>query len=719
MSPKSIYVQQLDEADCGVAALSMILKNFHSNVSLSSLRNLAQTDKNGTTALGLVTAAESFNLKTTAIKADMSLFTDYDERKLPLPFIVHVNKKEGLLHYLVVLQVTPAYILVADPDPAVKITKMTPEEFAAIWTGVTIFMEPTSRYTPISESTDSLWHTARLLLKHRLIVATVIGLTFGSTLITITGARFLQSIIDSIVPLHLSNLLLIISLCLLVAYLFHGLFTFLEGYLSSILSVRLSKDLLLEYLQHLFRLPINFFETRKVGEITSRFDDASNIINTLAKTAIVTILNLGTVLVIGIFLLHISPVLFLISTISIPLYLLVIRSFVKVFDKWNHRRMEQGAVLNTQIIDDLSGIATIKSLNADTESYEAIRQNFLKGLNYSLKYSYFVTLQEAIKDVLMLLINLGILFWGANLAIGGSISIGELVAFNALMGYFLGPIEELIGLQDEIQTAKVANTRLNQILSAPEEQSGTTSLPVDGTAPLSIDLKSVSFEYKYGNPVLSDINLTIDPGESMTIVGLSGSGKSTLAKLLVGFHSPTEGSINIGGNPLNSIDHSSLRSHISYVPQSPYIFSGSVLSNITLGSASNVSLDKVMEAAKMAEIHQDILALPNGYETQISSEYGLSGGQMQRIAIARAIFSDRSVLIFDESTSNLDVLTEEKVLDNLLKLHNKTIIFIAHRLSVAQKTDRIMVMKNGHIVESGEHSELLHTGKYYKQLWHH
>ncbi|WP_282802076.1 cysteine peptidase family C39 domain-containing protein [Secundilactobacillus kimchicus] len=286
MFKRNIYVQQIDESDCGVAALSMILKNYHSNISLSVLRNLAQTNSDGTTALGLVTAAQHFNLDTTPIQADMSIFTEYSE-ELTAPFIVHVNKNNGLLHYLVILEIHTNYLVIADPDPSIKITKMSLEQFSNIWTGIALFMDPTMEYEPVQQNKDSLWHTARLLLKHPIIIVTIIILTFLSTLITIMGAVFLQQIVDSIVPSHLDSLLFIISTCLLIAYLFHGLFTFFEGYLSSILSIKLSKDLLLDYIQHLFKLPVSFFESRKVGELTSRFNDASNIINTMAKTAVV------------------------------------------------------------------------------------------------------------------------------------------------------------------------------------------------------------------------------------------------------------------------------------------------------------------------------------------------------------------------------------------------------------------------------------------------
>lgn len=716
MTKHSLYVAQLDEADCGAAALGMILRYYNSNVSLAIIRNFAQTDKNGTSALGLVKAAEHFNLTTKAIQADMSLF-DNELPNAMLPFIAHVNTADDFLHYLVVLKATKDYILIADPDPDVRFKKMSYREFEYIWSGVALFMTPDNDYVPQKINSDSLWKTGRVLLKYKGIILVIIILTLISTLITIFGTMFLQKIIDDIVPKKDLNMLTTISLGLLAAYIFNGISSFVVGLFSTILGQHLSKDILLKYIQHLLKLPISFFEKRKTGELTSRFSDASNIINTLAKTAIVTILNIGTILVIGVFLLNIDVRLFGMALLSIPIYLVIILAFVRHFDKWNNKVMEQNADLSSQIIESLTGINTVKSLNAEDKMYGSIRTKFNNMLHSSFMYGLLSILQESIKSVTNLLIDLGILFWGSILTIKGVITVGQLISFNALMAYFLDPIEEIINLQDEIQTAKVANIRINQVLSSPVED--TVNVPVfKGNAMNNIiDIHNVNFEYKYGRPVLRNINLKMNTGESLTIVGLSGSGKSTLAKLLVGFYYPNDGEVLVSGVNTRQQNSRALRSFINYVPQTPYIFSGTVAENIMFGNRAEKSHDMMIEAAKLAEIHDVICELPNGYDTKLSEDSGLSGGQLQRISIARALASQTSVLIFDESTSSLDLLTEKKVLDNIMTMKDKTIIFIAHRLEIAKKTTKIAVMKNGEIVESGTHDELLSNKKYYAQLW--
>lgn len=718
MFKKKNYVQQLDESDCGAAVLAMVLKNYQSDVSIVKIRNFAQTDSDGTTALGLVKAGEHFNLKTIAIKADMSLF-DNMGRDLQLPFIAHLDRNNGTLHYVVVSEIHKKYLLVADPDPSVKVTRVNYSDFKKEWTGVAIFMAPNPEYHPVKDDKDSLLNTASLLLKQRKIIVEIVLTTFICTIITISGAFFLQNLVDIYVPVDMVNTLNAVALGLAIAYVFHGIFTYMQGYLSVILGQRLSIDILVSYIKHLFELPMSFFGTRKIGEITSRLTDANNIIQTLAETAISTLLNIGTILFVGIALSSISFKLFLISLITIPVYGIIIALFLKKFDQTNNERMEQGALLSSSLIEDIRGIESIKALGIEDQRYSHIDRRFVKGLKANYKYNIAAVLQGAFKDVAQLVITLVILYMGARMSIRGSISIGQLIAFNALLGYLMSPIEEIIGLQSGLQTAKIANKRLNQVLLAPGERSDevdTAAITDEGVE--KIDFKNVNFEYKYGQPVLKNINLEIKKGEKIAIVGLSGSGKTTLAKMLVGFYQADEGQIEVNGVDIKSINKKILRKRIAYLPQTPYIFSGSVLDNILLGSAEgNTSISDVVSAAKLAGIHRDIEELPDGYSTNLSEDSGLSGGQMQRIAMARTLLTGASAMIFDESTSNLDVLTEKSIIDKLIKLPEQTIIFIAHRLEVAKKADRIIVMDHGKIVEMGTHTELMKNKGSYYSLW--
>lgn len=713
------YIQQLDEEDCGAAVLAMIFKKYKSDISIATIRNIAQTDKDGTTALGLIKAAEHFGFETRAIKGDMRLF-ELPQKDIPLPFIAHVDKENGILHFICVFEVHKSYLLVADPDPTVRVTKMSYTEFEKIWTGVTIFMAPAPEYKPTKDNNDSLWSLAGLVLKQQRLVATIILSSIIITLISVVSAFFLQQLIDNYLPNGAINTLSIVSIGLVIAYIFHGVFSYVKNYLSLVLGQRLSIDILLSYIKHLFELPMSFFGTRKTGEITSRFEDASNIIDTLAATAISTLLNTGTILVVGVTLATISIKLFLIACLALPIYTVIVLSFVKLFDKLNNSRMESGAVLSSSIIEDLKGIESIKAMNVEKKRYRLIDHEFVDLLKKNYSYNITAIVQESLKDITQLLINVSILYFGAMLVIHNSISVGQLIAFNALLTYFTQPLVALIDLQNSIQTAKIANKRLNQIFMVPGESvtsRKTKNITFNKKTPV-ITMNNVSFEYKYNQEILHNIQISISQNSSTAIVGLSGSGKTTLAKLMVNFYSPTKGEINLGGSNLESIDISTIRSNINYLPQNPYIFSGSVAENIALGSPDEFNIKKIQWAAKMAEIDADIQNLSDGYDTKLSEDYGLSGGQKQRIAIARALLSEAPIMIFDESTSNLDLLTEKKVTENILAIPNKTLIFIAHRLNIARKVDQIIVMNHGQIIETGTHDELLSNtnGTYYSLL---
>lgn len=281
-----------------------------------------------------------------------------------------------------------------------------------------------------------------------------------------------------------------------------------------------------------------------------------------------------------------------------------------------------------------------------------------------------------------------------------------------MLSYFTNPITNIINLQTKLQKARVANERLNEVYLVPSEfEEKKTELSLSH---FNLNMSEISYQYGFGRKVLSEIKLSIKENEKLTIVGMSGSGKSTLVKLLVNFFQPTSGTITLGGIDLQQFDKHQLR----YLPQQPYIFTGSIMENLLLGASEATSQEEIIRAVELAEIRADIEQMQLGYQTELSSDASsLSGGQKQRIALARALLSSAKILILDEATSNLDMITEKKILKNLLAL-DKTIIFIAHRLSVAEMSHRIIVIEQGKVIESGSHSELLAQNGFYAQLYH-
>ena len=713
-SYKRTFVPQIDARDCGVAALASIAKFYGSDFSLAHLRELAKTNKEGTTALGIVKAADEMGFETRPVQADKTLF---DMSDVPYPFIVHVNKEGKLQHYYVVYQTKKDYLVIGDPDPSVKITKMSKERFFSEWTGVAIFLAPKPSYQPHKDKKNGLLSFLPLIFKQKSLIAYIVLSSLLVTIINIGGSYYLQGILDEYIPNQMKSTLGIISVGLVITYILQQVMSFSRDYLLTVLSQRLSIDVILSYIRHIFELPMSFFATRRTGEIISRFTDANSIIDALASTILSLFLDVSILILVGGVLLAQNSNLFLLSLISIPIYMVIIFSFMKPFEKMNHDVMQSNSMVSSAIIEDINGIETIKSLTSEENRYQNIDSEFVDYLEKSFKLSKYSILQTSLKQGTKLVLNILILWFGAQLVMSSKISIGQLITFNTLLSYFTTPMENIINLQTKLQSAKVANNRLNEVYLV-ESEFQVQENPVHSHFLMGdIEFDDLSYKYGFGRDTLTDINLTIKQGDKVSLVGVSGSGKTTLAKMIVNFFEPYKGHISINRQDIKNIDKKVLRRHINYLPQQAYIFNGSILENLTLGGNNMISQEDILKACELAEIRQDIERMPMGYQTQLSDGAGLSGGQKQRIALARALLTKSPVLILDEATSGLDVLTEKKVIDNLMSLTDKTILFVAHRLSIAERTNRVIVLDQGKIIEVGSHQELMQAQGFYHHLF--
>lgn len=710
---KKHYRPQVDMRDCGVASLAMIFGYYGSYYSLATLREKAKTNLEGTTALGLVKVAEELGFETQAIQADMTLF---DEPDIPYPFIAHVLKEGKLLHYYVVTGADKQFVYIADPDPSVKMTKLSKEDFAKEWSGVSLFMAPTPAYKPHKDKKTGLTAFIPLLTKQKGLIANIVLATLLVTIINITGSYYLQSIIDTYVPDQMKNTLGIISIGLLIVYILQQILSYGQEYLLIVLGQRLSIDVILSYIKHVFQLPMNFFATRRTGEIISRFNDANNIIDALASTILSIFLDVSIVLIISVVLFFQSSTLFFISLLALPIYTAIIFAFMKPFEKMNNETMEANATLSSSIIEDINGIETIKSLTSEHTSYQKVDREFVTYLKKSFRYAKAESIQKALKKLAQLLLNVFVLWVGARLVMDNQLSMGQLITYNTLLIYFTNPLENIINLQTKLQTAHVANNRLNEVYLVHSEFEEEKPIKELSQTPSTITFENVSYKYGYGRDILSEINLEIPAYSKVAIVGISGSGKTTLAKMMVNFYEANTGEVRLNSTNMNQIDKTALRRHVNYLPQQPYVFNGTILENLLLGAKEGTTQEDILRAVEIAEIRADIENMPLNYQTELTSDgAGISGGQKQRIALARALLTDAPVLILDEATSSLDILTEKKIIDNLMKL-NKTIIFIAHRLTIAEKSEKVIVLDQGKLIEQGTHEELLTNQGFYYNL---
>ena len=680
------YISQVDQRDCGVAALAMILKHYDSSYSLAYLRELTQTSREGTSALGLVEAAKQLGLETQAIRADLDLFK---QENLSYPFIAHVVKDGGLQHYYTVFGQAKGQVIVGDPDPSKKVIKMSLEDFDKEWTGVALFFEPGKNYIKYKEKVPGLLSFLPILFRRKGLIAVIVLLSFLVTLVNIIGSYYLQSIIDRLIPQEDYALLTMISLGLCIAYIAQQVFTFFKDYLLHRLGNYLSISVILPYIKHVLSLPISFFGSRRTGEITSRFGDANTIIDALASTILSIFLDVTVVITLAVALILQNRSLFLMTLTVVPLYVLIILAFYKLFEKENYQLMEANSQVNTAVIDDLRGIETLKSLRVEERRYQEIEVKFHDYLKKSLSKAKWQLTQDGLKTGVQLVFNVFILWYGAQLVMEGQLSSGQLITYNILLNYFTSPLINIINLQSKIQQAKVANNRLQEVYVVNKEEKGQ----LKDLSFKQLDLKGVSHCFSYQQETLHNIDLTINKGEKIALMGQSGSGKTTLSKILSGYYTKSSGHVSLDKG---SISQAELRQLVTYVPQQTYVFTGTILENLLLGLEGEVDEQVILRACEQADILADIQKMPLGFQTQVSEDGGLSGGQKQRLAIARALLSKQPILIFDEATSGLDSDTESRVMANLAKI-KRTMIFIAHRNSVHQHVSRVVTMVSGQI----------------------
>lgn len=706
-------IKQYDMTDCGAACLATICKEYGFKTSITKIREVAGTDKQGTNAYGMVKAAEKLGFSAKGVKcSEEDFFSEF-----PLPAIAHVVIDKKLAHYIVVHKITKKQIIVA--DPAKGIVKYTPKEFFEIWTGVLILLVPTQDFKTGKETRGLYERFFHLLLPQKGILIEVFLASIIYTILGIIVAFYMQFLIDDILPNGLNNTLHIISLGMVGLYIFQVLLSGFRNHLLLYLSQKLDIALLLGYYEHVLKLPLNFFGTRRVGEIISRFQDASHVRDAISGATITIMIDTLMVILGGVILYMQNSTLFAAAFIVVIFYAVIVLVFNKPLRKGNQDEMENNAQLTSYLVESLNGIQTVKAFNAEKRVNLETERRFIKLLKSVFSLVFTTNLQAIFKSLIEYLGAAIILWIGGCQVLKGSMSIGNLVTFNALLAYFLNPMKNLINLQPSLQTATVAAERLGEILDlavecSEDEDKKITPKKLEG----DIIFNHVSFRYGTNPLVLENITMHIKKGERIALVGESGCGKTTLAKLLLNFYPIEHGEILIDGHNLLDINREALRERIAYVPQETFLFSDTIMSNLALGM-EQVEMEEIIEAAKMARAHDFISEMQVRYNTPLDENgSNLSGGQRQRLAITRAILKKPDILILDEATSNLDSITEAAIESTINHFsQGMTTIIIAHRLSTIKRCDYIYVMEKGNIVEAGPHLELMkQEGRYY-QLW--
>lgn len=714
--------QQHDERDCGPVCLKSICAHYGARYSTAYLRDLAKTDSRGTNVYGLVDAAQQIGFDAVAIAGTFEELVDSLRKgEICLPAIAHTIVKEGFEHYVVIYALNPGDKLMIC-DPARGFVQMPIETFLTEWTGVLVSLRCEEGGLRSGDSKSIAALLRGLLVGKGHLAFFAIASSLVITAIGICGAFVFQYAIDAAIMKFsvqtvegLLGQLFFVCLGICLLYSLQVVLGFIRGRCMAKFACELDREIMLDYFNHVINLPLFFFGTKKTGEILSRFSDARGLRETISSVVFTALIDCAMVLVGVAVLVSISVQLALVSIVLFASYVGIAGWYRGKLEKNNRELKEKDAQLNSFIKEAVDGIRSIKAASQEGNTYKRAESDFSKLLSLGFDQSLMANNQIVLVGFCSSLASIAVLWIGANSIAIGTLSMGELISFNALLGYFLAPLQRIVGLQPQIQSGLIAMERLEDVTHFPIEER-SSGLRVENLQ--SIELKNASFRYGHRELVLRDVSLVVRRGETVAIFGESGSGKSTLVELLLGFAFPTGGKILVNGQNMSSVNLNSLRKRISYVPQSDYLFSGTIRENILFGNddATDGDIERVCRFCNLAGL---IKSMPLGLDSPVE-ERGLnySGGERQRIILARALLRTADMLVLDEATSSLDSVNEKEIIAKLLALEaTPTKLIVSHRISSVAQCDRIIHISKGKVIGVGSHADLLAEKGAYFQCW--
>jgi HlyB family type I secretion system ABC transporter len=694
------HVRQLDAMDCGAAALAMVCRHYGRAVSLARIRQLCFTSADGTSLRALCRAATELGLAARPVKA-----SPRNVPQMPLPAIVHWEGN----HWVVLYDVTDTHVRIA--DPALGLRRLPRADFERRWSGYTALFDYTEAFAQAPVEAPSaawLWPFVR---PFRPILARALGLAVVASALAMLLPVFTQVIVDRVLVDQDVRLLNVLVLTMLTALAFMTVSVIVQRYLLSFVAVRIDSATLDYLTRRLLALPMTYFTSRRTGDIQRRLSGLRQVREFMVHSAVgglTAVVQLVTALAL---MLVYSPLLAGVFLVTAPLYLGLMRFSARrlrpIFDD-----LEEGfGRYASHQIDAIRGIETVKAMGAEVAFRERMLEEFHKIARRQFRADFTVMVYEGSVGMVTFLTSALFLWIGAQQVLQGHLTIGALVAFNALVAMANAPVITLLNLWDNFQLATVLLGRLDDVFQQePEQGKDRARLQPVRTLEGTLNLRNVGFRYggPEAPPILESLTLDVPAGRMVAIVGRSGSGKTTFVKCLAGLLEPTEGTILYDGIDLRTLNYRDLRRQIGFVLQENHLFDDTIARNIAFGEAEP-DMDRVIWASRVANAHEFIERLPLGYDTRVGeSGLAISGGQRQRIAIARAVYHQPPVLILDEATSSLDTESERAVKENIDRLlEGRTSFVIAHRLSTVRDADLILVLEKGRLVEQGTHDDLM------------
>lgn len=710
---RGIKVKQHDITDCGAACLASVCAYHGLRFPVSRIRQYAFTDKKGTNVLGLTQAAYKLGLSAKGVRA-LPEALDI----VPKPAIAHVIVKEQLQHYVVVYKVTKTHVTYMDPGDGCMHQK-TREEFNKEWTKVMVIMEPEESFRRGNEKKNIISQFMALLAPHKSVMLQAL---FGALVYSILGlstAVYVGKITDYVLVDKNLNLLHLMGIIMIAVLLLRTFIGAMKSILALKTGQRIDATLILGYYKHLLTLPQQFFDTMRVGEIISRVNDAVKIRSFINNVSLDLAVNVMILFFTSCLMFVYSWKLAVVTLLSAPLFLLVFWGFNRLNRKYQRRIMESAADLESQLVESINSISTIKRFGIEEYANLKTETRFVHLLKNTFRSIYGSIMAQGGIQFISTGVTIAVLWTGSVLVIDQELTPGALMLFYSLVGYVLSPISSLITSNQTIQDALIAADRLFQIMDLERESDNSQKIKLTPEMIGNISFENVAFRYGSRKKVFESLNLKIEKGKTTAVIGESGSGKTTLISLMQHIYPIQDGQIRIGEFDIAQITNESLRRIVGTVPQQIELFAGSIAENIALGDLYP-DMERIIDLVEQLGLKEFIEKLPQNYMTYIG-EHGasLSGGERQRLAIARALYKEPEILIFDEATSSLDSVSEKFVKQTLKSLatRGKTIIVIAHRLSTVRDADAIVVLDEGRVVQHGVHEQLIHEDGIYRKLW--
>lgn len=694
--------------DTGLASLSVIAARYKIPIDMRQMERAYVTESGTVDTITILRAAKDLKLKARSYEGVSK------EKLTKMIFPAIIKMKNG--HYIVITRINDDKIFIIDPRYKMESVEANKDRLLSDWTGEIILFTRRFNLDEEKRKFGFSWFMP-VITKYSKYIRTVFFVSLLIQILGLCSPLFTQVIIDKVLVHHSSSTLDVLIIGMILTNLFSTWITTLRSYLFTNITIKM--DVVLS--SHLFKtitaLPIKYFNKWQVGDVVSRVGELENLRSFITGSSLTIVLDIIFAVVYAVVMLYYSPILSLVVAVIIPLFVLLNLVVAPIYKKRINDRFLVGAESRSFLIETITGVQTVKSSGVEKtfiQRYEEILARYVQSV---FSVVNLANIAGCIGMFIQQIFNLAILWVGAIYVMNGDITVGELIAFQMMAGYLIGPIMRLVNMWQYFQQTRVSMERLGDIMNEETEPAfnpGRTTLP---SLKGEIALDNITFRYTPdGKNVLDKMSVKIAPGMKVGIVGRSGSGKSTLTKLIQRLYLPENGRVLIDGVDVAQVEPAWLRRQIGVVLQDSMLFSGTIEENIKI-ACPNATHEEVVKAAELAGAAMFIDEMPHGYDTFVGERGSLlSGGQRQRVSIARALISDPRIIIFDEATSALDYESEKIIMDNINQIaEGRTMLMIAHRLSTVENCDAIIVIDKGHIIEAGPHAELMkRQGAYYR-----